>query len=525
MTDAKWYRKRSGLIVLVCTAVLVLCILTGCTSSKTAADGLAGEWEISSSEPSFHRHHSFVFSDDDTFAIYDKQGRVIEKNEMHDITDQSFIGSIRYTAENHPMPEIAGSSTYITYEFTDEDNLILRVYKDSTLKILYVTFTLDRLSSEAMTEPGEEPDQDPVSEEAEYSFSDNDCAKIIRIDFDSTFPDWEYKREGALLDIVHDHGINDSSMGVLSVPAGQGGGPGALPYATFRIDYQGRLGDTIAGFRAYIPDASYSWRSPYIVLAVNADDDPQQEGYVVGGRGIPYEKAPYPVGTWFEFRLDMDAPVHAADYRKNLGGRFTPGYMGRFAELLKTPLSGEKTWADLQIVFVGVSAGAWGRSEFEAYVDDLAVCTIRPPGPEPPDVILGNFFREITEEIGEEIQGTIAVCGFTDPEGRLSEFAASLDKRAMLEFSELTSLEIVGQDEIGKALSASSISLSDLLDTGIAEQLGKELGADYIFTGSLIEMPDSVTVFGRVLEVRTGRIVTSNQAGLSRDAGLQRIIE
>jgi len=95
----------------------------------------------------------------------------------------------------------------------------------------------------------------------------------------------------------------------------------------------------------------------------------------------------------------------------------------------------------------------------------------------------------------------------------------------MLEFSELTSLEIVGQDEIGKALSASSISLSDLLDTGIAEQLGKELGADYIFTGSLIEMPDSVTVFGRVLEVRTGRIVTSNQAGLSRDADLQRIIE
>jgi hypothetical protein len=507
-------------------ALLTLAILIGCATSPEIAENLLiGKWEIQSSEPFMSPHHSFAFFDDSSFVIYDKQGRVLEKNKMIDLTDHSFVGFTQYTAGHHPLPEIVGKSTYAIYEFSAEDSLVLRFYDDPSMRTKYVVFYLDRVSSVASKKTEAEADHQSTSPTENGVFGGHDCSSVVRIDFDSTIPDGEYSREGAQLNIRYDPDINDSGMGVITVPGGQGGGPGSRPYATFRIDYQGRLGDTIAGFRAYIPNAAYRWRSPYIVFAINADDDPQQEGYVVGGGGVRSGTGPHPVETWYDFRLDMDTPVHVADYRKNLGSKFTPGYMGSFADLVKTPLSEERTWGDLQIVFVGVSAGAWGGSAFEAYVDDLTVCTIRQLESETFDSRLTNLFREITAELEGNVRGAVAVCGFADTEGQGSEFTALCDEMVMLEFAGLPSVQVIEQDEIDRALSETSLSLSDLLDTGHAEKFGNQLNADYIFTGSVIEMPSSIVVFGRVLEVWTGRIVTAKQVNISKDADLQVLLQ
>lgn len=203
----------------------------------------------------------------------------------------------------------------------------------------------------------------------------------VTVDFDRKTPDYLYTRKGAHLEIVYDPLINDTQMGLITLPSGVPGVQRSLrPYGSFQIDYLGKLGNTITSFRTYVTGKlSDVSRSPYIVYAVTVDDDPRPEAYVVGRRIVGSEIAQRPeeecpVETWFECRLDRDTLVHVADFRENLGNNFTTWNYGTLANLVKTPLRDEIVWGDLDIVFVEIGAGAWGgHPPYKAYVDDINV--------------------------------------------------------------------------------------------------------------------------------------------------------
>jgi hypothetical protein len=516
---------RRGIVIFIFAALLAPIVVNSCASSETVDDLLIGEWDVTTSVPSVSPHHRFVFFEDNTFAIYDENGRMIEKNEMTDTTDHSFVGNVVYAAKHHPVPGIAGTSTYATYRFIGKDTLILRFYDDDTLETLYVKFQLDRAAYTSSADPTPAAGQESISSEEAVVFRDEDCSSLVTIDFDSKMPDWQYSREGAHLEVVHDPLINDTQIGVITVPGGTAANRSGLPYATFRIDYQGRLGDTIASFRAHIPKSSYEWRSPYVVFAVTADGDPEPDGWVVGGRRVGSGYDPRADKTWFEYRLDMDAPVHAADYRENLGGKFTPHNMGTFADLVKTPLRDERVWGDLRIVFVGVSAGAWGGPAFKAYVDDIKVCTTRPPEPETLHALLKTLCRNLAHDLGTKGEGTIAISGFSTREGKSSELNTLLDEMVLLEFTELGTLEVIGHEQVDRLLTEQALALPDLMDTGRAVDIGKLLTANYIFTGTIVEMPTSVVIFGRILDVETGQIEATQQVTVPKNDELQALLQ
>jgi hypothetical protein len=53
----------------------------------------------------------------------------------------------------------------------------------------------------------------------------------------------------------------------------------------------------------------------------------------------------------------------------------------------------------------------------------------------------------------------------------------------------------LSQNEV---LAEQELALSDLMDTSKAIEVGRFLAADYIVTGSVIEMTDTVVIFGRL---------------------------
>ena len=73
------------------------------------------------------------------------------------------------------------------------------------------------------------------------------------------------------------------------------------------------------------------------------------------------------------------------------------------------------------------------------------------------------------------------------------------------------------RSNLDAVLKEQELALADLIDTRAAIQVGKFLAANYIFTGSLIEMSSSVVIFGRVIDVQTGEVESVAQVILPRN--------
>ncbi len=208
--------------------------------------------------------------------------------------------------------------------------------------------------------------------------SDGNDGNLKLIDFDQTLPDTTFARDGGNLEVMYDPTINNSQMGLMTFPASA---EGSNPKCSFVSYYRGKLGNTMTGFSTYVPGTpSYEWVTPYVVFAVTVDDSFEEYAWVVGRRVAGWEIIPLPldecpVDTWLECVMDADTLVHVAGFRENLGDNFVTWNYGKLADLVNAPLSGGRTWGDLDIVHIEICAGVRGDGPpFMAYVDDIIIC-------------------------------------------------------------------------------------------------------------------------------------------------------
>jgi hypothetical protein len=122
-----------------------------------------------------------------------------------------------------------------------------------------------------------------------------------------------------------------------------------------------------------------------------------------------------------------------------------------------------------------------------------------------------NLYREITLDLVAKGEGAIAISGFTMKDGKSSELTTLLDEMAMLEITQLGTLRVIEREKMDMILEEQALSLSDLMDTSKAIDVGKLLTANHILTGTVIEMPNSVVIFGRVINVETAEIESAAQ--------------
>ncbi|MBA7643548.1 hypothetical protein ES703_51279 [subsurface metagenome] len=95
---------------------------------------------------------------------------------------------------------------------------------------------------------------------------------------------------------------------------------------------------------------------------------------------------------------------------------------------------------------------------------------------------------------------------------------------AVVEIGRIDTLTLVERDKLDSLLAEQELALSDLMDTEQAIEVGKFLAANYIVTGSVIEMADTVVVFGRVINVETGEVESVAQVILPRDRDLNKLL-
>ncbi len=96
-------------------------------------------------------------------------------------------------------------------------------------------------------------------------------------------------------------------------------------------------------------------------------------------------------------------------------------------------------------------------------------------------------------------QGVIAVSGFTIKTGKSTELLELLNEMAVVEITKVDTLKLVERDKLNAVLEEQEFALSDIVDTSKAIEIGKLLTAQYIVTGSVIEMSNSVVIFGRII--------------------------
>jgi TolB-like protein len=130
---------------------------------------------------------------------------------------------------------------------------------------------------------------------------------------------------------------------------------------------------------------------------------------------------------------------------------------------------------------------------------------------------LVNLFNEMMLDLRQKNQGAIAVSGFTLKDGRTPALVDLLNEMAVVEIGRIDTLQLVERSNLDTVLMEQELALTDLIDTQAAIQVGKFLAANYIVTGSLIEMSSSVVIFGRVIDVQTGEVESVAQVILPRN--------
>ncbi len=135
-----------------------------------------------------------------------------------------------------------------------------------------------------------------------------------------------------------------------------------------------------------------------------------------------------------------------------------------------------------------------------------------------------NLFQEMTLAMGTSSQGAIAISGFTTKDGKKSDLVTLLNEMAMIEVSKHRNLQVVERDKLDMVLDEQKLALSDLVDTTNAITVGKLLTVSHILTGTVLEMPGSVVIFGRIINVESGEIESAAQVIVPRNREVEALL-
>jgi hypothetical protein len=131
----------------------------------------------------------------------------------------------------------------------------------------------------------------------------------------------------------------------------------------------------------------------------------------------------------------------------------------------------------------------------------------------PLDQHLENLFHEMYLSLEAKPLGNIAVAEFDVLSGRDVVIPVYLGEAAGVWLSRLMTagFQIVERRNLHAVLEEQELALSDLGDEQNAAKVGSFLAADYILTGVVMEMEESVVIFSRIINVETAVIETAAQ--------------
>jgi hypothetical protein len=112
--------------------------------------------------------------------------------------------------------------------------------------------------------------------------------------------------------------------------------------------------------------------------------------------------------------------------------------------------------------------------------------------------------------------GTVAILGVADVGGPDPGLGDLLAARTNSAIATLDQLIVASPQDVATHLAVRSVTASDLANTLLAAELGRELDADYVITGMLIASPRTVHLFERVIRTANGEVISAAQVMAQR---------
>jgi TolB-like protein len=241
-----------------------------------------------------------------------------------------------------------------------------------------------------------------------------------------------------------------------------------------------------------------------------------------------FVEIPSPVAGFSDGRiLESGTILHFAKNLKSIGELYyrerTPANLEQALslslitkkELVNARLRLESNIFDDKIEIVDRYIGILGKelALAEEEIRDMGADTeIAPPAPARP---IQKQFKYLCREISLDLQGkkqsVVALSGFSSQGGSSPALVEEITDLAFAEISRIPTVILVEQNNFRYVLEKKGFNPSDLTDKLNALEVGKLLGADYIMTGTVMEMSQSVIVFSRLLDVKSGEVESAAQ--------------
>ncbi len=146
--------------------------------------------------------------------------------------------------------------------------------------------------------------------------------------------------------------------------------------------------------------------------------------------------------------------------------------------------------------------------------------------PAAPQVPLMRRLEGLFDELALDVRGrgatTVAVSGFGRSDGRSCRLVGLLEEMATTALR--GGLTLVERGRIDAVLVEQQLSVSDLAETTRAIKVGRFLAADYILTGTVVPMRESVVVFCRLINTSSAEVVSAAQVIVPIDADVESLL-
>jgi TolB-like protein len=132
--------------------------------------------------------------------------------------------------------------------------------------------------------------------------------------------------------------------------------------------------------------------------------------------------------------------------------------------------------------------------------------------------------QEIAESLPQDKKPLLAVLDFSDLSDCVSAFGRLTSEELVTKLFKTKRARVVERGMLKKALQELRFNLSELVDPDRAKQLGKQVGADAIVSGTVSDLGTSVKINARVIEVERGDVLAAAGVEIAKDESVKQLV-
>lgn len=134
------------------------------------------------------------------------------------------------------------------------------------------------------------------------------------------------------------------------------------------------------------------------------------------------------------------------------------------------------------------------------------------------DSCMRTLLQEVFLSFKPNASEPVAVTGFLYPKNPGSQIVTYLNEMTTVRMSSIPAVTIIDRSRLDEILEEQKLSLSGLVDTSKAIAVGSLLSAKYFITGNILDTPNTVIIFIRVINVETTEVISAAQTILQRNS-------